>query len=219
MKTPLSIRCKSFAGLLLAGGLLTSAIVPAARANLILNGSFESPDLGPGNHFNVAAPTSWTGAGNNYTIHNFSLPNATYPAAQDGNQYLATDSAHVTQGFTIGTAGDYLLTWFDGTIVTGNTGSYHVNVLDSSLVVVSSQTIIYNYFNGSWHQRSLNLTGLAVGNYSLEIGTAASGTFFDNVVLDAVGVVPEPTTMLAGALLLLPFGASTLRVLRKHRNS
>ena len=29
--------------------------------------------------------------------------------------------------------------------------------------------------------------------------------------------VPEPTTMLAGALLLLPFGASTLRILRKTR--
>ena len=28
--------------------------------------------------------------------------------------------------------------------------------------------------------------------------------------------VPEPTTMIAGALLLLPFGASTLRMLRKN---
>jgi hypothetical protein len=27
--------------------------------------------------------------------------------------------------------------------------------------------------------------------------------------------VPEPTTIIAGALLLLPFGASTLRILRK----
>jgi hypothetical protein len=30
-------------------------------------------------------------------------------------------------------------------------------------------------------------------------------------------VVPEPTTMIAGALLLLPFGASTLRVLRNRK--
>jgi hypothetical protein len=29
--------------------------------------------------------------------------------------------------------------------------------------------------------------------------------------------VPEPTTIIAGALLLLPFGASTLRILRKNR--
>ena len=31
--------------------------------------------------------------------------------------------------------------------------------------------------------------------------------------------VPEPTTMIAGALLLLPFGASTLRILRRNRMS
>jgi len=31
--------------------------------------------------------------------------------------------------------------------------------------------------------------------------------------------VPEPTTMIAGALLLLPFGASTLRMLRKSRKA
>jgi hypothetical protein len=30
-------------------------------------------------------------------------------------------------------------------------------------------------------------------------------------------VVPEPTTMIAGALLLLPFGASTIRILRKRQ--
>jgi hypothetical protein len=32
-------------------------------------------------------------------------------------------------------------------------------------------------------------------------------------------VVPEPTTMIAGVLLLLPFGASTLRILRKRRTA
>lgn len=31
--------------------------------------------------------------------------------------------------------------------------------------------------------------------------------------------VPEPTTMIAGALLLLPFGASTIRFLRKNRTA
>jgi hypothetical protein len=32
-------------------------------------------------------------------------------------------------------------------------------------------------------------------------------------------VVPEPTTMIAGTLLLLPFGASTMRVLRRNRTA
>ena len=34
-----------------------------------------------------------------------------------------------------------------------------------------------------------------------------------------LAMVPEPTTMIAGALLLLPFGASTLRILRKNRTA
>ena len=39
-----------------------------------------------------------------------------------------------------------------------------------------------------------------------------------DVNVDVYGTpVPEPTTMIAGALLLLPFGASTLRILRKGR--
>ena len=44
----------------------------------------------------------------------------------------------------------------------------------------------------------------------------ADGWTMDNFV-DAIRILPEPTTIIAGALLLLPFGASTLRILRKKR--
>jgi len=41
---------------------------------------------------------------------------------------------------------------------------------------------------------------------------------YNDLVVEVKGVapVPEPTTMIAGALLLLPFGASTLRILRRR---
>jgi hypothetical protein len=39
----------------------------------------------------------------------------------------------------------------------------------------------------------------------------------DSYVSYTPNPVPEPTTMIAGALLLLPFGASTLRILRKRQ--
>jgi choice-of-anchor C domain-containing protein len=42
------------------------------------------------------------------------------------------------------------------------------------------------------------------------------GAVLDNVSLEAA-VVPEPGTMFAGALLLLPFGASAIRILRRKR--
>jgi hypothetical protein len=48
---------------------------------------------------------------------------------------------------------------------------------------------------------------------------------FNDVVLPSSGasinvtLVPEPTTMMAGVLLLLPFGASTLRIFRKGQTA
>jgi hypothetical protein len=39
------------------------------------------------------------------------------------------------------------------------------------------------------------------------------------LLLDSVIPVPEPATIIAGALLLLPFGASTVRILRRNRAS
>jgi hypothetical protein len=58
------------------------------------------------------------------------------------------------------------------------------------------------------------------GDNTLElVGTGTDdgvGAIIDNVSLTAV---PEPTTMIAGALLLLPLGASTLRLLRKRQTA
>ena len=48
--------------------------------------------------------------------------------------------------------------------------------------------------------------------------TSANGGFVSiSQVAQSFHQVPEPTTIIAGALLLLPFGASTLRILRKNR--
>jgi hypothetical protein len=70
---------------------------------------------------------------------------------------------------------------------------------------------------GVWQQ--FTATFVAAANQSsglLDLVTAPDGNDFavDDISLTAV---PEPTTMIAGALLLLPFGASTLRMLRKRR--
>jgi hypothetical protein len=67
-----------------------------------------------------------------------------------------------------------------------------------------------------------DLTGLLGAGGTYKIRFANVGTvFFFNQGVDNVSIlaapVPEPTTLIAGALLLLPFGASTLRRLRKSR--
>jgi len=65
------------------------------------------------------------------------------------------------------------------------------------------------------------------GVTTVEFGIISGGVFsafgnsdniiLDNVVIDTdVTAVPEAPTLLSGALLLLPFGASTLRILRRN---
>ncbi len=69
---------------------------------------------------------------------------------------------------------------------------------------------------------ALQNSGIAEANWT----AAANGAFgVQDMVLSQPGqaqdqlviTVPEPTTMIAAALLLLPFGASTLRILRRNR--
>jgi hypothetical protein len=68
-------------------------------------------------------------------------------------------------------------------------------------------TTVFNDSNGAYNVIALNLfTGGA--DTSDNPGSRAQ---------DQLAIVPEPTTMIAGALLLLPFGASTLRILRRNR--
>jgi len=52
--------------------------------------------------------------------------------------------------------------------------------------------------------------------YGGNIGNIQDG---GSVNVNILAPVPEPTTVIAGALLLLPLGASTLRVLRKNRTA
>jgi hypothetical protein len=45
----------------------------------------------------------------------------------------------------------------------------------------------------------------------------SSPTTINGLRQDQLAIVPEVTTLLWGAVLLLPFGASTLRIVRKNR--
>lgn len=74
-----------------------------------------------------------------------------------------------------------------------------------------SQTGTFLDPNGTITMNSVNLTGRLFGGDSSDMQIVSGGT----IVAPAGVPVPESGTMLAGALLLLPFGASTLRVLRK----
>jgi hypothetical protein len=90
----------------------------------------------------------------------------------------------------------------------------------------SSDTISFALTDtgGTWATANDVLAENARGNYAeAHIFVTASPADVKNGSALATGyasgltLVPEPTTMIAGALLLLPFGASTLRFVRKNR--
>jgi hypothetical protein len=88
----------------------------------------------------------------------------------------------------------------------GGDGSAYIalaalNTGTSALIAEGTAGSIFNDSNGAYGVVALNL-------YTPEGGFAQ----------DQLGmVVPEPTTMLTGALILVPFGASTVRTLRRKQ--
>ena len=71
---------------------------------------------------------------------------------------------------------------------------------------------------GATGQQVINYDLASVPNGYLFTGTFSYGADSGSATFDFTPV-PEPTTMIAGALLLLPFGASTIRLLRKTRTA
>jgi len=63
----------------------------------------------------------------------------------------------------------------------------------------------------------LTLVGSAVDPYNPTSPYGNNVDYSDGMKSGTLTAVPEPSTMIAGALLLLPIGASTLRMLRKRQ--
>lgn len=76
-----------------------------------------------------------------------------------------------------------------------------------------SDTFVFDFYawNGNTSLEQVRATWN--NGWSFVVGNGVGGA----TLLSAPTPVPEPTTMIAGALLLLPFGASAIRILRKNR--
>jgi hypothetical protein len=102
--------------------------------------------------------------------------------------------------------------------VTVANGTTQLNTTLETLnnVAANSQTISFAPFGD--HS---NLGGVYDFElYATAAGAGAGGAKVDDVSIEVqVGAVPEPTTVVAGAMLFLPFGASAIRILRKKRTA
>jgi len=215
------------------------ALPVAASANLIQDGDFSQPILAdppltttyyynPGgspyfvggqnglNEGPTVGPLPWTF---NFAQDYYGSGIAYVPSAWDGSAYsqvgfLQQDGAMMSQSFTSLGSGTYSLSFQDGgrANVGGNTT---FEVLVNSTLVDTVNTTTGEALTGQTLNISLNS-----GNNILEFLVIAPTDDSDNTAyIDNVSVtpVPEPATMVASAMLLLPFGISTLRILRRNR--
>jgi hypothetical protein len=82
----------------------------------------------------------------------------------------------------------------------------------------ADQMVTYNLLNTIYGTLNPGNTGWILAWEDLNYGSSDKD-FNDFVVSLSALPVPEPTTIIAGALLILPFGASTLRFLGRRRVS
>ena len=148
-----------------------------------------------------------TGFGNVYDPVNGTADATTYLTT--GSYGSSYSSANVTLIFP--STENYLgLLW--GSVDTYNTLTFYKS---GNVVGTVTGTDVLNPANGYQQYGGtayVNITGVA---FDKVVAKSSQYAFeFDNV---AYGVVPEPTTLISGALLLLPFAASMVRVLRRNQ--
>ncbi len=105
-----------------------------------------------------------------------------------------------------------IVQWVDGFLFSGD-----LSYAFSGATQVGSTTthLIESTDFGSWVQYDTVWTLLASSDPSIiTITGPGDGAIFSGISA-RITVVPEPTTLVAGLLLLLPFGASTLRFFRR----
>ena len=125
--------------------------------------------------------------------------------------------------------------WFDvNPGLTSTAGDTFVLTITSSLggspVLIPVNLIPDNAINGTEFQNAEDIGFSWIGFDPSQVATydfnltarAATGGIINSVdmtVHNGTAAVPEPSTVVAGALLLLPFGLSTLRMMRKSRKA
>jgi len=207
-------------------GLAVLTMASSAEATLLLNGDFESPIQynNPAQFLSVGTVIpGWTvvGQGGVNVDQTFS-PTPFWPGNLTQFMDLTGNGGNggiVSTPFATIAGQTYVVTFesFNGSEV--YPGS---DYLGSDFSLQASGNALHTW-SGLTPGITRNLTYTFTADASLTTITFMDTSGFDSNAgwIDNVGVsaVPEPTTVVAGAMLLLPFGISTLRMLRKSRTA
>jgi len=172
-------------------------------------------------------------------------PGGVYYLTFGGNIVLAGTSfatADLLLGYSVTATGGWSISMIDQRYTGGVlNGSLLINETASSAGAPTAHSqLSFNdvsdpniYPNGTFDTGELDLLGIIPSQTTLRVTKDLSFTIFNgdpninngfsqvsvSSVQQSFHQVPEPTTIIAGALLLLPFGASTLRILRKRNRA
>jgi hypothetical protein len=164
--------------------------------------------------------TSATGALSDYGASGLLAGNGTLTATDNGNGTwnVTAGTFDVTEGALGAMIGSYtlvanpnapnsIINWTYG-YEWDNQASYPTipYVDNAGLLFSSSAGLLLNLFSDSPTVYAASAAG----------PPAYPWNYFNTVGTLTLTPVPEPTTLISGALLLLPFGASTLRILRRR---
>ena len=209
-------------GLAASGAMLLLPMV--ASANLVVDGSFEDPSIS-GTFTTINAGNS-IGAWN-VTAGSLDLINGYWQPADGSQSVDVAGNINGTIQQTISGITDgqtYLLTFY----MAGNPdGAPTIKTLQASMGDFSQDftfdTTGKTEENMGWIEETA--TFVATGNVLsfqdlslIDGGPSPYGAALDNVSLVAVPApIPEPSTVIAGVMMLLPFGVGAIRSLRKER--
>jgi hypothetical protein len=226
--------------LICLGGLAVSQ----ASANLVVNGDFSAGNSGFTSDYNYIAPGTLNPPGapdqgqSDYTLWD----EGTYSIGTDPHSLHASWASFAAPGgsgnmMIVNGAASPVNVWqgtLSSALVVGQTyefSAWVANLYPPPVGLGTTPTAPAQLqFSIGGNQIGTSFTAPGVGVWSeftatfvagtepigvLDLNTVPNGNDFalDDISLVAV---PEPTTMVAGALLLLPFGASSLRILRKR---
>lgn len=123
-----------------------------------------------------------------------------------GTAYLYSQFAHGVAGFfgtpTIANDLQAAIWWLEGEAL----GAKNHFITDAETLFGWTDAQIQANANGAYGVIALNLWD-------------ANGSSTNPNKQPMLAIVPEPSTVIAGALLLLPFGVSTVRILRKNKTA
>ncbi|UAJ10530.1 PEPxxWA-CTERM sorting domain-containing protein [Polymorphobacter megasporae] len=181
----------------------------STSAATLIDGSFETPNLGVGNYSYSMQPAGWSGTGALVNAQGASAwYGSTAPTGQDGLQFYALQATNsIFQSFTATKSGKLIVSWLSGGRPNfgayGGDQTYDVSLTGSGIELGSLGTFATN--SGQAFER-LSGTGLVTAGqiYTLSFHGLSSSdetAFIDGV--SVVGGVPEAATW---TMLIVGFG-------------